>query len=92
MNPLINTKDLSDEQLEEKISDLQHRLGRAAIHSGSAVGQLVAMLEVFQEERINRELLKEHEEDPNKDAGVVLDTSDDAPKEKDALDKLIDIN
>lgn len=87
--PGLDVKNLSDDQIQKKIGELTSRLGRPNIR-GDIAAQMHNILNMLRSEMQDRMFLKAIESDPNWKPGVVLDT-DEAEKEKDDLDKLIDI-
>ena len=88
--PGLDVRGLTDDQIQKKIGELTMRLSKSHIRSDIA-GQMHAILNILRAELQERAFHKSTEQDPQWKAGVVLDT-DDVEKEKDDLDKLIDIN
>lgn len=89
-NPLVDLKSMKTEELQKNIAKLQHKLASAHHLGGNLVMQITTLLNAYLAEYQDRELMKEYENDPNKDNPVLIDTEDEAPKE-DELDKLIEI-
>lgn len=92
IHPLLNLKDLSDEELQKKLQNIQKRLMNSHMLKGEMIQQMRAIFESIQEEQKERQVQKAIKEDPNLKAGVVVDTEESIEKEKDDLDVLIDIN
>ncbi|NJO62366.1 MAG: hypothetical protein HC836_30325 [Richelia sp. RM2_1_2] len=88
--PGLNLKDLTDEQLQKKLSEISVRLAKPGIRA-DITNQLKAIFEALRTEVQERIFKKVIETDPKWQPGVVLDTQDDK-KDKDEFDKLININ
>lgn len=88
--PGLNLKELSDDQLQKKIGELNSRLSKPTIR-GDVASQLRNLLNMFVSEINNRSFKKSTENNPQWQAGTVLDTDEDVDNDDD-LDKLIDIN
>jgi len=91
MNPLINIRSMPAEELQSKISELGKRLMQAHRTNSETYAQFVVLLETYNAELLRRTVEKDAIDDKDMRPGVVLDTEDAFTKEKDNLDKLIDI-
>ena len=92
MHPLIDLRKLTDDQLQQKIIDLNKRLLQAFKMGGQTGNQIRIILETYRTELTSRTVDKQLLEDPENKPGVILDTDDTEPKTKDELDELIDID
>lgn len=88
--PGLNLKELSNDQLQKKIGELNSRLSKPTIR-GDVASQMHNLLNIFVGELNDRTFKKSTENNPQWQAGTVLDTDKDVDKDDD-LDKLIDIN
>ena len=87
--PGLNLKEKTDDQLLKQIADVSLKLMR--VTNKQAIVQLHSILATLRGEMQERMMRKASEQNPKMKPGVVLDT-DDSDKEKDDLDKLIDIS
>lgn len=92
MHPLIDLQKLTDDQLQQKIIDLNKRLLYAFRMGGQTGNQIRVILETYRSELTKRTVDKQMLEDPENKPGVVLDTDDTGSKPTDELDDLIDID
>jgi hypothetical protein len=88
--PGFSANNLSENEIMNKMGDIQKRLTRPGLRS-DAYRQLLSMLEILRSEVKERNFRKMVETDPKWKSGLALDT-DDQINSQDDLDNLIDIN
>lgn len=87
--PGLNLRNITDDQLQKQISDISIKLMK--VSNKQAASQLHTILASLRSEMQERTLRKSSENDPKMKPGIVLDTED-GDKEKDDIDKLINIS
>ena len=88
--PGLDVRNMSDDQLQKKIGELSSRVSRSNMRS-DITAQLHRILNIMRTELNERTFKKSIETDKQWKPGLVLDT-DDTVKDKDDLDKLINID
>jgi len=92
MNPLVDLKGLSLEDLQKKYSELTQRMHVASATNSNVIVQMHSLMQAYRAEIDRRTVEKDIIEDPENKAGVILDTDDpDAGKKSDEYEDLINI-
>jgi len=91
MMPFLDVSKFSDAELEKKTGDLANRISIAQRTNSQAYQQLLQMMQMLNDERLNRFNKKQGDENPRMKPGLVMTTDENVDAKKEDDDGLINI-